>query len=912
MDQAMANDFLAGHNGISIIRQTDDGELALFSTIDEATKTWLNSLHYIWGLWKKSQGVTKTLTDYFETAPNPYLSTLRILVNTNDFSQSKTKSSLSFTVMEDFSKWIAPNKDLYKDHLVVDLKLAAFKLVSRQKNMQLMKMVAETYEFTTCNELFYQIIEDMLRQKKYKEAAQYAEMLNLQPFFAEPEILLLPLILQNKVTVVEDFLANQPDIQKNLVQYLDNLLAPGKSIQIILDKFITENNIPDVKMSTVQLRPMSKLVARLAKIYKLPVESCPYLNQKRGEGAMQFLIYKRFVDCSLSAESWREMAREAVGDDERLQLELIKSLSHTNAKEALYFAKSLNVPRSEWPWNIAQLDNENPDDEGASGSAEENLDVNGCVNYHTLKLPRECIILVNDKRSFEEFLDELMKGVSLVGIDSEWKPSFGTKKSELALIQIATETNVYILDTFALGNDFKDLWSELSLLLFENKNVIKLGFGLTHDIAMMRESLPALSNVRAGGQGYMDLLHVWRKLVHEHNFEFPYQGDSNFSGESLSKLVELCLGNRLNKSDQFSNWERRPLRESQIVYAALDAYCLLEVYDALSRQCSQMDIQFQEVSSQVQHIPHKSPKKSVKKATRNQVNKVQTVNPEDQQVNNTPVVQAAQMRQATSGIIRVEQRVQDANPEVRIFPIPAHEWRVVCDSMLGGLAKQLRMCGCNCIHIEYDRGGDQSMKIAMNENRVLLTRNGCYQRFTQCVPAGSCYKVVADKPEDQLKEVLSRFNIVVTERDIFSRCQVCNQDEFVRVPETTMAALVNSYMMMMRGHYYRKCSGPSASSSQFEAEYEACASENVQSPPNRPDSRHSKHDRTWRLSADTLDLAQCKTKYGILVKIDKVPPKVLRNVNCFYICERCGKVYWDGSHMERALNGVLKDVIVHQ
>lgn len=61
--------------------------------------------------------------------------------------------------MEDFSKWIAPQKDNYKECLEVDLKLAAFKLVSKQKNMQLVKIVAETYEFTTCNELFYQIIE---------------------------------------------------------------------------------------------------------------------------------------------------------------------------------------------------------------------------------------------------------------------------------------------------------------------------------------------------------------------------------------------------------------------------------------------------------------------------------------------------------------------------------------------------------------------------------------------------------------------------------------------------------------------------------------------------------------------------------------------------------------------------------
>ena len=61
--------------------------------------------------------------------------------------------------MEDFTKWVAPQKDIYKDCLVDDLKIAAFKLVSQQKNMQLMKMVAMTYEFTTCNELFYQIIE---------------------------------------------------------------------------------------------------------------------------------------------------------------------------------------------------------------------------------------------------------------------------------------------------------------------------------------------------------------------------------------------------------------------------------------------------------------------------------------------------------------------------------------------------------------------------------------------------------------------------------------------------------------------------------------------------------------------------------------------------------------------------------
>lgn len=61
-------------------------------------------------------------------------------------------------------------------------------------------------------------------------------------------------------------------------------------------------------------------------------------------------------------------------------------------------------------------------------------------------------------------------------------------------------------------------------------------------------------------------------------------------------------------------------------------------------------------------------------------------------------------------------------------PIPAHTWRVVCDSMLGGLSSKLRMCGIDCIHVLFDQGGDDSARLAMRENRILLTRNKSYER----------------------------------------------------------------------------------------------------------------------------------------------------------------------------------------
>lgn len=98
-------------------------DLTFFSVLDEATKEWLKSLDHIWQLCKyrmyynhvkiityfqkfhipcifagkKCDVVTQMLIDYFNSAPNPYLSTLRILVNTSDFKHIKANSSLAFT-----------------------------------------------------------------------------------------------------------------------------------------------------------------------------------------------------------------------------------------------------------------------------------------------------------------------------------------------------------------------------------------------------------------------------------------------------------------------------------------------------------------------------------------------------------------------------------------------------------------------------------------------------------------------------------------------------------------------------------------------------------------------------------------------------------------------------------------------
>lgn len=47
------------------------------------------------------------------------------------------------------------------------------------------------------------------------------------------------------------------------------------------------------------------------------------------------------------------MVREAVGNDHKLQLELLLMLVNANdEKEGLYWAKQYNIPKDEWPWAI--------------------------------------------------------------------------------------------------------------------------------------------------------------------------------------------------------------------------------------------------------------------------------------------------------------------------------------------------------------------------------------------------------------------------------------------------------------------------------------------------------------------------------------------------------------------------------
>jgi ribonuclease D len=57
----------------------------------------------------------------------------------------------------------------------------------------------------------------------------------------------------------------------------------------------------------------------------------------------------------------------------------------------------------------------------------------------------------------------------------------------------------------------------------------------------------------------------------------------------LAKVTDKIYGKPLCKLEQMSNWERRPLRQTQMHYAALDAYILVDLIQKLSDHGNEKD-----------------------------------------------------------------------------------------------------------------------------------------------------------------------------------------------------------------------------------------------------------------------------------------------------------------------------------
>ena len=174
------------------------------------------------------------------------------------------------------------------------------------------------------------------------------------------------------------------------------------------------------------------------------------------------------------------------------------------------------------------------------------------------------IIVVEDARHFNTVVNDL-KREKVIGFDTETKPSFKKgQRHEVALMQLATIDKAYLIRLNKTG-----LNGEL-LKLMSDPDVLKAGVGI-------RDDLRALKRLRDfEPAGFVEV----QDLAQEAGLE----------NISLKKLAALVMNVRVSKRQRLSNWESDSLTESQMNYAATDAWAALLIYEGLNKKFPEMNI----------------------------------------------------------------------------------------------------------------------------------------------------------------------------------------------------------------------------------------------------------------------------------------------------------------------------------
>lgn len=156
-------------------------------------------------------------------------------------------------------------------------------------------------------------------------------------------------------------------------------------------------------------------------------------------------------------------------------------------------------------------------------------------------------------------LEELCKelgGVSRIGLDVE--TTLSTRA--LCLMQLAIEQETYLVDALEI-EDFGALAA-----LFADLSTEKLIHNANFEREVLGRYEIELNNV-------VDTLELSRQ-------RHPEPGNRH----DLKSVCERELGRSLDKTQQTSDWSKRPLTEEQVEYAALDAEVLLQLADRLAPQ----------------------------------------------------------------------------------------------------------------------------------------------------------------------------------------------------------------------------------------------------------------------------------------------------------------------------------------
>jgi ribonuclease D len=190
------------------------------------------------------------------------------------------------------------------------------------------------------------------------------------------------------------------------------------------------------------------------------------------------------------------------------------------------------------------------------------------LSLDDMKYKRENIIFINDPMKLKVIFEELQTA-KVLGLDSEWN-------TYTSLFQISTTEKTFIIDFLKPKDNDPENFNEklLNLMvehficgIFDNPDIIKVSWDFFNDIIKLYERFPKI---------------IKKKIACLNSFVDLLDYKTNMFPNNFSAFCKYHFGKELNKEHQYSDWEVRPLSDSQLEYAALDSIAAVRLYEKLS------------------------------------------------------------------------------------------------------------------------------------------------------------------------------------------------------------------------------------------------------------------------------------------------------------------------------------------
>ncbi|MDR2677183.1 MAG: 3'-5' exonuclease domain-containing protein 2 [Puniceicoccales bacterium] len=171
------------------------------------------------------------------------------------------------------------------------------------------------------------------------------------------------------------------------------------------------------------------------------------------------------------------------------------------------------------------------------------------------------IVLIDTEERAHSAIECLLR-CPILGFDTETRPSFRRGQHyNPAIVQLATSEEVFIFQLSKCG--------KLNPLipLLESEESLKICVAVQEDVRRLKK----FQEFNPGG--FRELTRITDAL--------------GIEDRSLRKLCAILLGIRISKKEQTSDWSRDCLTDSQLRYAATDAWVSRQIYEVASKLLSQ-------------------------------------------------------------------------------------------------------------------------------------------------------------------------------------------------------------------------------------------------------------------------------------------------------------------------------------